>query len=295
MLPCLLASGCIHSPWAVDPLFCSSSTAARWLLVHTPVHRRGGWEQSGDAVSAAWRRQTGGRAGPALAVPLVSQTPARFRGEVPCERQRQLSLLIYDWAAVVTRRNSRDSFQWWKRGGGGSAAAAVRPSPVHLLLADRFLFANDMRAAGVAIHQRPWWWWGPWSPPWTRLTRMAGWPGGPTGRKDGASRQALDIRPVSISFFPFASGAIDYCSTAENRETHKFRDWLPTCATIPRFLLFIFDWYLTRMSALLLYFLRYLPCLKIYVSGLILHSFAVQTKTKASFLLLNLPNCSSLA
>ena len=40
----------------------------------------------------------------------------------------------------------------------------------------------------------------------------------------GASRQALDIRPVSISFFPFASGAIDYCSTAENRETHKFRD-----------------------------------------------------------------------
>ena len=54
-------------------------------------------------MSAAWRRQTGGRAGPALAVPLVSQTPARFRGEVPCERQRQLSLLIYDWAAVVTR------------------------------------------------------------------------------------------------------------------------------------------------------------------------------------------------
>ena len=55
-------------------------------------------------MSAASRRETGGRAGPALAVPLVSQTPARFRGEVACERQRQLSLLIYDWAAVVTRR-----------------------------------------------------------------------------------------------------------------------------------------------------------------------------------------------
>ena len=34
---------------------------------------------------------------------------------MPCERQRQLSLLIYDWAAVVAPL-SRDSssFQWWE-------------------------------------------------------------------------------------------------------------------------------------------------------------------------------------
>ena len=36
------------------------------------------------------------------------------------------------------------------------------------------------------------------------------------------------------------------------------------------------------MSALLLYILRYLPCLKIYVSGLIFHSFAV-LKPKPAF------------
>ena len=36
------------------------------------------------------------------------------------------------------------------------------------------------------------------------------------------------------------------------------------------------------MSDLLLYILRYLPCLKIYVSGLIFHSFAV-LKPKPAF------------
>ena len=146
---CLLCQwlSCINSlPEHCPPFSCSGSAAAKHsvLVVQTAALLACKWLRAvwGCSSSSVWCLEAGDRGAGGAGPSSPTRQPDAERGELPCERQRQLSLLIYDWAAASAGGNAAQLSrqlpkQWWweVRGGGGFCAAAVRLLLLPALLA----------------------------------------------------------------------------------------------------------------------------------------------------------------
>ena len=101
----LCGAGTPPSGSALPPFLQQRAAAAQQYRCKPPCWwLRAVWGCSVCCLEAA-SLQTGGRAARTCQCHSSARQSARFRGEVACERQRQLSLLIYDWAG---------SGWWWQ-------------------------------------------------------------------------------------------------------------------------------------------------------------------------------------
>ena len=150
-LACCLPVAVLHplstAPEHCPPFSCSSGSAAAKhsvVVVQTAALLLCKWLRAvWGCSSSVWCLEAGDRGAGGAGPSSPTRQPDAERGELPCERQRQLSLLIYDWAAASAGGNaaqlSRQQLpQWWwweVRGGGGFCAAAVRLLLLPALLA----------------------------------------------------------------------------------------------------------------------------------------------------------------